>query len=198
MTKKSIGLYLTDKYIYLCSKDKIFKENINEGIIVNNRISKSDEFYKSISKIIKKNKLNESIIGKNILVVDLPNYLKSDKELISSILEKTAFDNINFINYNELLENNHTYNFNDCNAIITIDENNFFIDYKLFFNQDITEAILNLITMYLNDQSIFLIGSLPNLKELALLIENEYKIKTFIYDDSDIYIINNLKNLATK
>ena len=193
MNKNNIGLYLTDNNIFICTKEKIYIEEITKEIIEDNRINKSEDFYKVINKIIKKNKLNDSIIGKNVIIVDLPNYLQSDRELIKSVLEKTSFNNVKFIEYNELVKVN-LFNLNSSNAIITL-KNNIYINYNIFNNKDLTKQLINFLGTYVNKKDIFLIGTLANLDDIAQELEEKYHIKVYIYDNKTTYIIEKLQHL---
>ena len=94
---KSIGVYLTDSFIYLYYKDKVIVKEVQDNAVSNNRIAKPDSFYKQFNKIIKENKLADSLVSKTIYFIDLPNYLESDHQLILSIFDKLSFNKIKFI-----------------------------------------------------------------------------------------------------
>ena len=123
MAKKNIAVYLTDDCVYLASKDNIYEEKVDKTLIVNNRIAQTEEFYRFFNKILKKNKLNDSLLGKDIFILEYPNYLKSDKELIMSVFEKLSFNKVKFIKYNSIIDND-TINVNHKNALITIQNKN--------------------------------------------------------------------------
>ena len=101
---KSIGVYLTDSFIYLYYKDKVIVKEVQDNAVSNNRISKPDSFYKQFNKIIKENKENEKI--KNVkIVANLPYYIttpiimklleeKLDIESITVMIQKEVADRL--------------------------------------------------------------------------------------------------------
>ena len=97
MTKNNLGVVLTDRSLYLCSANTIYTEELPKGIIMQNKIAKPEAFYRCIAKILKKNKLTDTIIGRNIHILKFPHYFDSDVELITSIFEKLSFNKIKFI-----------------------------------------------------------------------------------------------------
>ena len=195
MVKKNIAVYLTDDYVYLASKDNIYEEKIDKVLIVNNRIAQTEEFYRFFNKILKKNKLNDSILGKDIFILEYPNYLKSDKELIMSIFEKLSFNKVKFIKYNNVIDND-TLNINEKNALITIQNKNYFLDYN--FVEDINEAIINFLEKQPKINELRVIGNFSQIEELARKIEEKLKIKTFTYFEGNKYIIQKLNKIMDK
>ena len=190
MAKKGIGLYLTDTIVYLCTKDKIYEEAVDKGLIIHNRIALVNEFYRFINKIIKKYKLNDSFLGKNVTIVELPNYLASDKELLNSILEKLAFNNITFLEYNEIVKDD-TLNVNEENLIVTLDKKNALIDFKLFSLNDIYDELKK----YLKTQYIYIIGNNSQLPNFIDYIEKDKSVKAYTYSSSNLFIIENVQKL---
>lgn len=193
MAKKNIAVYLTDDYVYLASKDNIYEEKVEKALIVNNRIAQTEEFYRFFNKILKKNKLNDSILGKDIFILEYPNYLKSDKELIMSIFEKLSFNKVNFIKYNNVIDND-TLNVNEKNALITIQNKNYFLDYNNFA-QNINEEILGFLEKQPKTDELRVIGDFNKIEELARKLEEKLQIKTFTYFEGNKYIIQKLKKI---
>lgn len=196
MAKKNIAVYLTDDCVYLASKDNIYEEKVDKTLIVNNRIAQTEEFYRFFNKILKKNKLNDSILGKDIFILEFPNYLKSDKELIMSVFEKLSFNKVKFIKYNSIIDND-TLNVNHKNALMTIQNKNYFLDYNNFV-QDIQEEILNLLEKQPKINELRVIGNFSKIEELARKIEEKLHIKTFTYFEGDKYIIQKLNKIMDK
>ncbi len=194
MSKSNLGLYLTDSYLYLCAKDQVYQEKIDANIIVDNKIAKSEEFYRYLLKIIKKHKLNDSLLGKNILIVEQPNYQKVDKELLTSIFEKLSFNKINFYQYNNLLDNDNTFNLNQHNALIWLNKQNYYFSYNMFINND-ENNLTYFLKHYVDNNDIFLIGDLANLNNIAQRLEQECKINIYRYNQPQLYIINKLQKI---
>ncbi len=190
--KNNLGLIITDNYVYLCLKNQIYKEEITKDIVIHNRVAKTDSFYRYMQKIIKKNKLNDSLMGRNITVLEFPNYLKSDKELLTSILEKLSFNHIKFITYNTLLEK-PTLNVTANYAILTEQEQSYFFDYHIF--NDFLKSIVILIKSNLKSSELFLIGDASDLKQLGIKLEEQVPIKVFVYHNSDFYLIEKLNQI---
>ena len=194
MKKNDIGVYITSDYLYLCTKQKIYKEKLFNDAVINNRINKSDDFLKQLNQILKKNNLNNSIISKHLNIINLPLYLQSDVELIMAVFEKANFNKIKLINYNEIIESNHLIlNINECDMIISKKEINYYIDFKMFINKDLINNIVNIIDDYITDKEIYIIGNNKNLVALQKKIEKKYNIKAYMYDNKDLYIIKKLQ-----
>ena len=186
MAKKGIGLYITDTMIYLCTKDKIYYEPVDKDIIIHNRIALIDDFYRYMNKIIKKNKLNDSILGKNIKIVELPNYLNSDKELLNSLLEKLSFNKIEYIKYNDLIKEN-TINLNDNITIVTIEKKNYLIDNEL-----LDKEIINIMLKKSPNNIFYLIGSNATLNK-AFFESKVEQLKIYTYSNAEAYIIEKIQ-----
>ena len=196
MAKKNIAVYLTDDYVYLASKDNIYEEKVDKALIVNNRIAQTEEFYRFFYKILKKNKLNDSILGKDIFILEYPNYLKSDKELIMSVFEKLSFNKVKFIEYSNVIDND-TINANQKNALITIQNKNYFLDYNNF-GQEINEEIITFLEKHSKIKELRVIGNLEQIEVLAKDIEEKLQIKTFTYFEGNKYLIQKLNQIIEK
>lgn len=181
MSKNTIGLYFIDNNIYICGKNITINETIKDNIIKYNRIADSDEFYKCLNNIIKKNKLGDTFSLNTVLVVEHPNFLKSDKELITRTLEK-LFNKVKFIHYDSLLPDTLTLTINKNSIVIPDKQIIFDIDYNSF----------NLKEYLKNSDKIFLIGNNDNIVSIADLIERKYKIKVYWLAQHELFIINNL------
>ena len=191
MIKNGLGLYLTDTIIYLCTKDKIYKEPVDKEILIHNRVALTNEFYHFMNKIIKKNKLNDTILGKNLTIIDLPNYLESDKELLNSIFEKLSFNNIKYIKYVNLMDLDLVFNLNEANAYIILNKKNYFIDYNNLFDS-IENYLLNLIKK-IKSSEIFFLGNYHNLKKVVNSLEKRGSFKIYTFQNNEDYVINKLK-----
>lgn len=196
MAKKNIAVYLTDDCVYLASKDNIYEKKVDKTLIVNNRIAQTEEFYRFFNKILKKNKLNDSILGKDVFILEYPNYLKSDKELIMSIFEKLSFNKVKFIKYNSVIDND-TLNVNHKNALITIQNKNYFLDYNNFV-QGINEEILSFLEKQQKMNELRVIGNFSKIEELAKKIEEKLQIKTYTYFEGNKYIVQKLNKIMDK
>lgn len=191
MAKSNIGLYLTDGLVYLCTKDKIYEEVVDKDIVINNKVAKSQEFYHFMNKIIKKYKLNDSILGRNIAIFSSPNYLDTDKELLRSIMEKLSFKITNFIKYNEIITDITIINYNNSNTIFTLSKQNYFLPNTLIEKFNLYNAIIPNI----KSLEIFIIGQNQNIKKLANYLEKEYSKKVYTYSNSEVYIIENIQKI---
>ena len=194
MVKSSLGINITSNYLYLSYKDNIYKEEIPKDIIINNRVAKSEDFFKFLQKTLKKYKLNDTLLSKNIYLVEYPNYLKSDRELLISIFEKLSFTKVHFIKYENLIEKNSTLDLNVDMAIFTIGSQSYLIDFAIF-NKDIEESLLKLLESYLIDTEIFVFGNYQKIKSFTEKIENEYEVRVYIYQECDGYLIKNLQKI---
>ena len=194
MKNKFIGMYITDDYIFFCTKDKIYKEKVLNKAVLNNRINKSVDFFKQLNQIIKKNKLNDSIISKTIYIVNLPIYLESDREIISSILEKASFTKIRFVDYKDLIEKKHMIiNINNKNVLISKSDQYIYMDNSMYESQKDEKSIIYLIKKCIDNNAVYLIGNNSNLGRIRYNLEKKLNKKAYIYDNSDIYIIFKLK-----
>lgn len=189
MTKSNIGLYLTDGLVYLCTKDKIYEEVVDKDIVINNKIAKSQEFYQFMNKVIKKHKLNDSILGRNIAILELPNYLDTDKELLTSIMEKIAFKKTNFLKYNEIIKES-TINYNNSNTIFTIENLNFVLDNTLIEKFELYKQLISP-----NISDLYIIGNNPNINKLATYLEKNYDQKVYTYTNCQLFIIENIQKI---
>ena len=196
MAKKNIAVYLTDECVYLASKNNIYEEKVDKSLIINNRIAQTEEFYRFFNKILKKNKLNDSLLGKDIFILEYPNYLKSDKELIMSVFEKLSFNKVKFIKYNNAIDND-TINANQKNALITIQNKNYFLDYNNF-GQNIKKEIIAFLEKQSKIKELRVIGNLNQIEILAKDIEERLQIKTFTYFEGNKYLIQKINQIIEK
>ncbi len=195
MVKNSLGIMITDNKIYLCNKTAIYEEDIKD-IIKYNRIAKAEAFYRFMVKTLKKYKLNDSLIGKNVYILKFPNYLDSDEELITSIFEKLSFNKIKFLDYLDLTNQTPSFYLSGDNAILRIDNKAYFIDFQIFQNPE--EYILYLLKLLTNEQNLFLFGDIPNLNDIRSQIEQEKNIKTYTYHNAATYLISQMQQLIEK
>ena len=148
MYKQKIGMYLTDNYIYICTKKNIISKKIKKKIIINNKIAKPNDFFQILIEIMKDNKIYDSFSMKTLYFIQQPHYLQSDLDLISSILEK-AFNKIMYMKYSDLLNKKNIQSFNEHNAIIFLDNNYQFIDYNKIITCEIIIKSLKLLSLIL-------------------------------------------------
>ncbi|HJJ16776.1 MAG TPA: hypothetical protein OIM63_01630 [Bacilli bacterium] len=189
---KSIGVYLTDSFIYLYYKDKVIVKEVQDNAVSNNRIAKPDSFYKQFNKIIKENKLADSLVSKTIYFMDLPNYLESDHQLILSIFDKLSFNKIKFIKYSDVITTN-LLNINKTNAYLSINSKLIFINNSIF-----KDNLLSILKNYLTDiDELFLVGDYNDLIKLGALIEQNFHIKTFIYSEQEQFIIKQITKIIS-
>lgn len=181
--KKTIILYITDKNIYINNKQEIIAEKLPSEVVVDNRLNNSEKFYTVFKNLLKKYKLNDSLLSKKIKIISMPNYLKSDQELLISIMERLSFNNPHFIKYNSIVTNNFI-NILDDKIILTYQNQNFIIYLNIGSLNVIKKLILNIFT---NEKEVYLIGNKDQV--ITLKKELEDKIKCYSYEDSEQYII---------
>ena len=192
---KPLGVYITDSYLYICTKEQIYQEKIPNKLVKYNRINLVDDLYKFINKIIKKYKLSDSLISKTVYVLELPNYLNSDKELILSLFDKLSFNKIKYIKYQDIIKED-TLNISLNNSYLKIKDKCIFLDHNLIIKQeDFETEYLNILKIYKNmfSNKIFLCGDYDNLINLAKKIEEQFNIKTYVYAQYQTEIIKNLQ-----
>lgn len=192
---KPLGVYITDSYLYICTKEQIYQEKIPNKLVKYNRINLVNDFYKFINKTIKKYKLSDSLISKTVYVLELPNYLNSDKELILSLFDKLSFNKIKYIKYQDIIKED-ILNISLNNSYLKIKDKCIFLDHNLIIKQeDFETEYLNILKIYKNmfSNKIFLCGDYDNLINLAKKIEEQFNIKTYVYAHYQTEIIKNLQ-----
>ena len=107
--------------------------------------------------------------------------------MIHNILEK-SFNKIIFIDYIKLI-NNNTFTFNQNNALIPVSKKLLFLDYEVIKFRDILDISL----LSSNKKSLFLIGNINNIKQLANALEKHFCQKVFIYENHENYIIEKIQ-----
>ena len=196
MTKNNLGVALTDQRIYLCTASAIYTEELPKGIIMQNKIARPEAFYRCIAKILKKNKLTDTIIGRNIHILKFPHYFDSDIELITSIFEKLSFNKIKFIEYSSLIDNTTSLYMSESSTILTVQDKSYFLDYNIM--DDIPKDLQYFLTSKLSNNDLFIFGEYTGINDLRLELEQNYNIKVFTFHNSKQYIITQLQSEIAK
>lgn len=196
MAKNNLGVVLTDQRLYLCTASAIYTEEISKDIVIQNKIAKPETFYRSVAKILKKNKLTDTIIGRNIHILKFPQYFDSDVELITSIFEKLSFNKIKFIEYSTLIDNTTSLYMSESSAILTVQNQSYFLDYNIM--ADIPKDIQYLLTSKLSNNDLFIFGEYASVNNLRTELEKNYNIKVFTFHNAKQYIITKLQNEIAK
>lgn len=190
-------LYLTDDTIYLKNKkiDNIIKYKINDGIVNNGKVININKFINTYEKLINTNRINNSLFGETIKVI-VPNiYSNADILVLKNILETFNYRKI-FID----LESKY-YKLNNDNAYINI-QNNYMLLYYLdeykkmnvknipsnFFSN--MKDTMNYISKLVNNKDLYLIGKGELFQDFFNKFESIYKIKTYMFTDNELYLIN--------
>ena len=196
MTKNNLGVVLTDQRTYLCTANTIYTEELPKGIIMQNKIARPEAFYRCIAKILKKNKLTDTIIGRNIHILKFPHYFDSDIELITSIFEKLSFNKIKFIEYSSLIDNATSLYMSESSAILTVQNQSYFLDYNIM--EDIPKDLQYFLTSKLSNNDLFIFGEYTGINDLRTELEKNYNIKVFTFHNAKQYIITQLQSEIAK
>lgn len=196
MIKNNLGVVLTDCSLYLCSASAVYTEELPKGIIAQNKIAKPDTFYRYVAKILKKHKLTDTIMGRNIYILKFPQYFDSDVELITSIFEKLSFNKIKFIEYSTLIDNASSLYMSESSAIFTGQNKSYFLDYNIM--DDIPKDLQYFLTSKLSNNDLFIFGEYTDIDALRTELEKKYNIKVFTYHNAKQYIITKLQTEIAK
>ncbi len=191
MIKNNLGVILTDKILYLCTASAIYTEEIPKGIVIQNKIAKTEAFYRYIAKILKKNKLTDTIIGRNSYILKFPHYFESDMELITSIFEKLSFNKIKFIEYSTLIDNASSLYMSESSAILTVQNKSYFLDYDIM--DDISKDVQYFFKSKFSNNDLFIFGEYIGINDLRIELEKKYNIKVFTFYNAKQYIITKLQ-----
>lgn len=195
-------IYMTDEYIYLYNNkhNKKIKVAIPKNIVVSGKIANINKFISKYENILKDNKLNTGIIGDKIKIIVNPKYTSADITLLKNIFEKLNYRKImidNELKYYKLTENNAWINVTDGFVLLT------FINYykkketilieKDFFSS--TNELFKYIKSKVENKDIYLIGTGKLFSEFENNFERIFKNKTYLFTDSEYYLINCIANL---
>ena len=195
MKKKNI-LLLTDDYLYLKHNSIIIKNVIEKNIVKNGKIANVEKFLISFTKFIKKNKLNNSLFGDNIVVIINNTWTNSDIYVF-----KYLFSNLNYRKI-EFVYDYSYYNLKSNNAYLEIRDNymiiNYFNDYKKIETIMITNNMFNnlddkmsYIANLINKRELYILGSGDEMHKFYNIFEDKYNIETYIYSNNETYILDN-------
>lgn len=199
MNQKQLIMYIIDNDLYLY-KDKLIKEKAKPNVFRYGKISKPKEFIKFFESIIKKYKLNKSLLNNSITVIIDPTYTQADTDILNDILDKLSFNKISFINIINLLvitrkriyfiiAKHYMYliHLNYKNNVETI-----FIDYKLFKNN--INILLNHLIIFFKKKQVIVLGITGEIDSIAEKIEELSKTPTFYIQEPINYLIEKAKN----
>lgn len=190
-------IYLTDEIIYLKNqkKSKIIRYKIGKNIIQYGKVYNVDKFLKTYDDLIRKNHLNNNLFGDTIKVIINPTYTPADIKFLKYLLEK--------FNYRKILFENETkkYKLNNQNAYLNVLDNysilSYIDEYKktrsyfipINFFPDLKE-LLRYIKSKIGIKELYLIGKGEMISEIFQLFEKTYQNKTYIYTNSELYLLN--------
>lgn len=195
-------LYMTDDYIYLYNNksNKIYKGAMPKKVIINGKIANINKFISKYESILKEYHLNNGLIGDKIKIIVHSKYTSADITLLKNIFEKLNYRKItidNEIKYYKLNDNNAWINTNEGYLLLT-----YINDYKKtetiliesdFFNEQ--NDVYKYIKTKVGNKDIYLIGNSKNLDEFCNTFEKIYKNKTYMFTDSENYLLNCIAGL---
>lgn len=189
-------IYLTDEAIYLKNKKQknIIKFKITKGIIKYGKVYHVDKFLKSYSKLLNDFHLNNNLFGDTIKVIINSTYTPADIFFLKTIFEK--------FNYRKIVFEQETkkYKLNQSNAYLNIFDNYLLLSYIDEYKKTKSFLIPNNYFNTLNDtlkyiknkianKDLYLIGKGEILTEIFNSFEKKYQNKTYIYKDSEVFLL---------
>lgn len=190
-------LYLTDNTIYLKNKKKkdIIKYNISNNVIKFGKIYHIEKFLKEYNIFLNKYHLNNNLFGDTITIIINSTYTPADIEILKNIMEKLNYRKVTFENEIKL------YKLNNDKAIINAQKNYLILSYldeykkikSTLIPSDFFVAFNDLssyIKSKIQNKELYLIGKSDILNELFNNFEKKYNNKTYIYNNHEIFLIN--------
>ena len=189
-------IYLTDDTIYVKNKKRnnIIKYKINKNIILYGKVYNIEKFTKVYSMLLSENKLNNNLFGDTIKIIINPTYTQADIFFLKTIFEK--------FNYRKIIFEQETkkYKLNQSNAYLNIFDNYLLLSYIDEYKKTKSFLIPNNYFNTLNDtlkyiknkianKDLYLIGKGEILTEIFNSFEKKYQNKTYIYKDSEVFLL---------
>lgn len=189
-------IYLTDDTIYVKNKKRnnIIKYKINKNIILYGKVYNIEKFTKVYSMLLSENKLNNNLFGDTIKIIINPTYTPADIFFLKTIFEK--------FNYRKIVFEQETkkYKLNQRNAYLNIFDNYLLLSYIDEYKKTKSFLIPNNYFNTLNDtlkyiknkianKDLYLIGKGEILTEIFNSFEKKYQNKTYIYKDSEVFLL---------
>ena len=189
-------IYLTDNTIYKKNKKRnnIIKYKINKNIILYGKVYNIEKFTKVYSMLLSENKLNNNLFGDTIKIIINPTYTPADIFFLKTIFEK--------FNYRKIVFEQETkkYKLNQSNAYLNIFDNYLLLSYIDEYKKTKSFLIPNNYFNTLNDtlkyiknkianKDLYLIGKGEILTEIFNSFEKKYQNKTYIYKDSEVFLL---------
>lgn len=176
MKTNSLILYFYGKTLFFNYKDIDYKSNfksINEGKIVDILLFRQEFAY-----LLKKNNINNNLIGDNLLYITInDSYL--ELEMLNEIFKEFNFKNVLIIPLEKFLDN-HTYLFISRNVVV-VSKN-----YKTIINSCDKKVV-----------ELFLLSLVKENKiknDLYIIKENNDELGTYLKDTFRMYSIYNPKD----
>ncbi len=199
--KKNI-LYLTDNCLYLKNykHQDIIKVKLAKGIMDNGKIASINKFITKYESLSDKYNLNKGLIGEKILIVVHDKYTAADISLLKNIFEKLNYRQTQVEKESKYLKLNQK----DAYVIIWdnyinlyyIDEFNKYQSYLIesnFFNTE--KELFNFLKSKIKKRNIYLLGNGKIITEMYQNFENKYHNKTYMFTNSEYYLLENIKAL---
>ena len=189
-------IYLTDDTIYVKNKKRnnIIKYKINKNIILYGKVYNIEKFTNVYSMLLSENKLNNNLFGDTIKIIINPTYTPADIFFLKTIFEK--------FNYRKIVFEQETkkYKLNQSNAYLNIFDNYLLLSYIDEYKKTKSFLIPNNYFNTLNDtlkyiknkianKDLYLIGKGEILTEIFNSFEKKYQNKTYIYKDSEVFLL---------
>ncbi len=191
MKRTTIIVQFIQKGILLL-KDKYLQEypldNVDNYKVINKEL-----FIKELNYILKKNKINTSLLTDNINIIIDNTYSKLDKEILESIFTELSFNKIKFINITKI------FDIKKQELIIDISKNNIKIYYlndvieeRIYFDkylQILSILLKNIINIH-NIKVIKIFGNYCNDKKILSMIERNTNAEVYTYSHPNQVPIN--------
>ena len=196
--KYNYVLHITDDYLYLKKKDKVIKYKLSKDVVYGGKVANINKFMKSLEKLLSENHLNNSLFGEKIKIIVASNYTPADITFLKNIINCFNYRKVSInkeLKYYKLNSTNSYVNVFDNYLNITfLDEykkvNNIYIETKCFLNNDDLMSYINYI---LGEKEVYLLGSENLINEIFSNFENKFDKKTYIFKNSETYIITSEK-----
>lgn len=182
MKRKTITIQFIQNGILLLNNNYIQEYNLKS--VDNYKIINKEQFTLEISQLLKKTKINNSLLTDNINIIIDNTYSIIEKENITNIFTELSFNKILFLELTKL------FNFKKQELLIDLSTNNIkiyymneVIDQKVYFNkysQTLSILLKNIIENH-SIKTIKLFGNACNNKNIISLIEKYSNAEVYIY-----------------
>ena len=202
MKPNTIIIYLIDNTIIFwpaINEEAVF-ESVPPGIINCGKVAKPKEFGLFLKIIQKKYRLSKPFTNNYIYVLCEPYYTKAEQKILYDCLENTNVNNIKLINITNLLKLDYKTIWIILNKqyLCLVEKEyknkvtNTLIEYKIFKNN--INKLIEHLNFFIKNKQIKVMGTYPNIPDIAKNIEDKLKVKVYYINDFNKYIITNFKN----